>query len=164
LGIFPRVNIPIKDSGEGKFRKFGILVAAPNLIDHFQYLIMSKALTFVLLLLISYGATSQVVGRVNPKTKEFSIAPDQKVDFTVMGYQFPNTTTKTMICFSSSESMVREEGPKCLLGAYFDTERMKPGDKILYVGVAGKFARMKYVAYTGQSAIFYIPKSSFVIK
>jgi hypothetical protein len=125
---------------------------------------MAKILTFFLLLLISYGAIGQVIGRVNKKTKEFTVAPDQKENYTVFGYQYPNNSTKQLICFSSSENMVREESGKCLLGAYFDTDRLKVGDKILYVGVAGTFARMKYVTGSGKSILFYIPKSSFVIK
>jgi len=125
---------------------------------------MTKILTFFLLLAISSTAIGQTIGRVNKKTKEFTVAADQKAEYTIFGYQYPNATTKKMICFSSSENMVREESPKCLLGAYFDTDRMKVGDKILYVGVAGTFARMKYVSGTGKSMLFYIPKSSFVIK
>jgi hypothetical protein len=125
---------------------------------------MTKILTFILLLAISSTAIAQTIGRVNKKTKEFTIAPDQKANYTVFGYQYPNNTTKQLICFSSSENMVREESGKCMLGAYFDTDRLKVGDKILYVGVAGSFARMKYVTGTGKSMFFYMPKSSFVIK
>jgi hypothetical protein len=117
-----------------------------------------------MLLLISSGAIGQTIGRVDKKTKIFTVLPDQKTNYTVFGYQYPNKTTKTMICFSSSENMVREESGKCPLGAYFDTDKLKVGDKILYQGVAGTFAKMKYVTGSGQSMLFYIPKSSFTIK
>ncbi|MBN9383008.1 MAG: hypothetical protein J0H74_19785 [Chitinophagaceae bacterium] len=125
---------------------------------------MTKILSVVLFLVISFSAIGQTIGRVNKKTKEFTVAADQKAAYTVFGYQYPNITTKKVICFSSSENMVREENPKCLLGAYFDTDKMKVGDKILYVGVAGSFARMKYVTGSGKSMLFYLPKSSFAIK
>jgi hypothetical protein len=125
---------------------------------------MNKALTIILLLLISSGAIAQVVGRVNKKTKEFTIAPDQKAEYSITGYQFANATTKHMICFSSHESMVREESAKCLLGAYFDTDQMKVGDKIVYLGMAGKFGKMNFIPNNGKSILFYIPSSSYVIK
>ena len=125
---------------------------------------MTKILSFVCMLLISYSAIGQPIGRVDKKTKVFTILPDQKANYTVFGYQYPNATTKAMICFSSSENMVREESGKCPLGAYFDTDKIKVGDKIVYVGPAGTFAKMKYVTATGKSMLFYIPKSNFVIK
>ncbi|HVU57610.1 MAG TPA: hypothetical protein VHD83_21250 [Puia sp.] len=125
---------------------------------------MSKALTIVLLLLVSYCAIGQVVGRVDKKTKEFSIAPDQKANYSVIGYQLPSPVTKHLICFSSNENMVREESGKCLLGAYFDTDRMKQGDKIVYLGNYGQFAKMNYVTNSGKKILFYISKSCFVIK
>ena len=126
---------------------------------------MTKALTFVVLLLISFsGAIAQVVGRVDSKTKEFTIASDQKSEFSIIGYQFPNAATKHLICFSSNENMVREESAKCVLGAYFDTYKMKPTDKIVYLGMAGKFGKMNYVLGNGKTMIFYIPRSFYVIK
>jgi hypothetical protein len=140
--------------------KIGTLVAA----NRAQYLIMNKALTIVLLLFIYSGAIAQVVGRVDKKTKEFSIAPDQKANYSLIGYQLPSPTTKHLICFSSNENMVREESGKCLLGAYFDTDRMKVGDKILYLGNYGKFAKMNFVTGTGKKMLFYIDRSCFVIK
>jgi hypothetical protein len=53
---------------------------------------------------------------------------------------------------------------KCLLGSYFDTDKMKVGDKIYYLGVAGSFAKMNYVTGGGKKILFYLPKSSFAIK
>jgi len=125
---------------------------------------MTKILSFILLLLISSGAIAQVVGRVDKKTKEFRIAADQKANYTVFGYQYPNATTKKVICFSSNENMVREESGQCMLGAYFDTDKLKVGDRIRYVGVAGTFGKMSYITGSGKSMFFYIPKSSFILK
>lgn len=125
---------------------------------------MTKILSVVLFFVISFNAIGQTIGRVNKKTKEFTIAADQKAQYTVFGYQYPNITTKKVICFSSSENMVREENPKCLLGAYFDTDKMKVGDKIRYLGIAGTFGRMSYITGTGKNMIFYLPRSSYVIK
>lgn len=130
---------------------------------HFQYLAMNKALILSALLFISALVSAQVTARVDKKTKEFTIS-DEKANYSIIGYQYPNPTTNHMICFSSSESMVREESAKCQLGAYFDTERMRVGDKILYLGVVGKFARMSYVAGKAKGVIFYVLRSSFVIK
>ena len=125
---------------------------------------MNKILSFILLLLITSSAIGQVIGRVDKKTKEFSVAPDQKLDYTVLGYQYPNITTRKMICFSSNINTVQDNVSKCLLGAYFDTDKMKVGDKILYLGVAGSFAKMNFVSGSGKKILFYLPKSSFVIK
>jgi len=126
---------------------------------------MNKALTLSLLLFISSGAIAQVIGKVDKKTKEFSIAPDQKVEYSIIGYQFPNPSTKHLICFSSNENMVREESGKCMLGAYFDTDRMKVGDKIIFMGNYGKvYYKMNYVSGAGNKMIFYLPKTGIIIK
>ena len=128
-------------------------------------LIMSKTLTLSLLLFISSGAIAQVIGKVDKKTKEFSIAPDQKAEYSLIGYQLPSTVAKHLICFSSSENMVREESGKCLLGAYFDTDRMKVGDKILFMGYYGKlFAKMTYVSGMGNKMVFYLSRTGLIIK
>jgi hypothetical protein len=128
-------------------------------------LIMNKALTLSLLLFISSGAIAQVIGKVDKKTKEFSIAPDQKVSYSIIGYQLPSTATKHMICFSSNENMVREESGKCLLGSYFDTEKIKVGDKIIFLGNYGKvFYKMSYVSRAGAKMVFYIPTTGIVLK
>jgi len=125
---------------------------------------MNKILSFLLLLLITSSAIGQTVGRVDKKTKQFSIAPDQKTEYTVLGYQYPNITTRKVICFSSNVNSVQDKLSKCPLGYYFDTDKMKVGDKILYLGVAGTFARMSYVTGSGKKMVFYLPKSSFAIK
>ena len=125
---------------------------------------MNKILSFILLLLITSSAIGQVIGRVDKKTKAFSIAPDQKMEFTVYGYQFANATTQKVICFSSNVNTVRDNSGKCILGAYFDTDKVKVGDKIVYAGVAGTFGRMTYISGTGKKMTFYLPKSSFSIR
>lgn len=125
---------------------------------------MNKLLSLILFLLFASGATSQVIGRVDKKTKEFSVAPDQKVDFRVYGYQYPNNTTRKMICFSSNANDVRDNFSNCPLGSYFDTDKMKTGDKILFLGAIGSFGKMNFVAGNGAKTIFYLPKASFAIK
>jgi hypothetical protein len=125
---------------------------------------MNKILSFILFLLVTSTAIGQVVGRVDKKTKEFSVAPDQKVNYTVLGYQYPNNTTRKMICFSSNVNTVLDNQSKCLLGSYFDTDKMKVGDKIIYLGAAGSFAKMNFISGSGKKILFYLPKSSFAIK
>ena len=125
---------------------------------------MNKTLSLILLLLVASGAIGQVIGRVDKKTKEFSVAPDQKVDFRVFGYQYANNTTRKMICFSSSANDVRDNYSNCPLGSYFDTDKMRPGDKISYLGGIGSFGKMNFIAGNGKKTIFYLPKSSFTIK
>ena len=125
---------------------------------------MAKILSFFLLLVVSFSAIGQTIGRVNKKTKDYTVAADQTAAYTVYGYQYPNATTKKVICFSSNGNMVREESEKCMLGAYFDTDKLKVGDKIRYMGAAGSFGKMSYITGSGKSMIFYLPKSSFLIK
>ena len=123
---------------------------------------MNKILLSILLLgILTSAAEAQVIARVDKKTKEFSVAPDQKVEFTVFGYEFANNTTRKMICFSSNVNMVR--GSTCPLGAYFDTDRLKVGDKVLYVAPVGPFARMIFIS-DGKKTLFYLPRNCLVIK
>jgi hypothetical protein len=124
---------------------------------------MNKILSSVTLLLISSGCFAQVVGRVDKKTKEFSIAANQKVDYMVFGYRFANATTQKMICFASNQDVVRAN-TNDKLGSFFDTDRMPPGDKIVYLGIAGTFGKMNYISGSGQKTLFYLPKTSYVIK
>jgi hypothetical protein len=124
---------------------------------------MNKMLAFVALLLISSGCFSQVVGRVDRKTKEFTIATNQKVDYMVFGYQFANAATQKVICFASNQDVVRANGND-KLGSYFDTYRMPPGDKIIYLGMAGTFGKMSYISGSGQKTTFYLSKMSYVIR
>ena len=124
---------------------------------------MNKILASVTLLLISSGCFAQVVGKVDKKTKEFSIAANQKVDYMVFGYRFANATTQKMICFASNQDVVRAN-INDKLGSFFDTDRMPPGDKIVYLGVAGTFGKMNYISGSGQKTLFYLPKTSYVIK
>lgn len=123
---------------------------------------MYKLFSVILLLLLSAGSFAQKVGQVDRKTKEFTIAANQKADYTIYGYQFANASTAKMICFASNQDVVRANAND-KLGAYFDTFRLPPGSKILYMGAAGTFAKMSYVAGDGKKTLFYIPKTSFVL-
>lgn len=123
---------------------------------------MNKILSLVAFLLVASCAMGQIVGHVNKKTKEFTVLPDQKGEYTIFGYEFANNTTRKMVAFSSNVNVVR--GSVCPLGAYFDTDKMKPGDKILYLGPVGPFAKMSFIAANGKKNIIYFPKSSFTIK
>jgi hypothetical protein len=125
---------------------------------------MNKILSLIIFSLIASSAIGQTVGIVDKKTKEFSVPSGLKMEYSVFGYQYPNNTTRKMICFSSNQGMVRDSEGKCPLGGYFDTDRMKPGDKIVYLGVAGKFGKMTFISGSGKKTIFYLPKSGFVIK
>jgi hypothetical protein len=125
---------------------------------------MNKILSFIVFLLVTIHATGQVIGTVNKKTREFSVASDLKMDFRIFGYQYPNNTTRKMICFSSHVADVRDNYSECPLGSYFDTDKMKVGDKIFYLGGVGSFGKMNFISQNGQKTIFYLPKSGFAIK
>lgn len=124
---------------------------------------MNKFLLFSLFLLISAGCVAQVVAKVDRKTKEFSIAPNQKESFMIFGYQYANDGTQKLICFASNDNVVRANA-NCKLGSYFDTDAMSPGDRIMFLGYAGKFAKMNFVSAGRKGGIFYIPRSCFTMK
>ena len=117
----------------------------------------------VIALLVTGSVTAQTIGRVDRRTKGFFIVAEQQTSYLIFGYQFPNTTTKKMICFSSSADNLRANY-QCPLGAYFDTGQMNPGDKILFLGIAGPYGKMAFVSGSGKTTIFYLPKTSFTIK
>jgi len=124
---------------------------------------MNKMLVFGLLLLISSGCFAQVVGKVDKKTKEFSIASGQKVEYMIFGFQFANATTQKLICFASDQNVVRANNT-LPLGSYFDTDRLSPGARIMYLGMAGTFGRMSFTTGGGKVTVFYLPKANYVIK
>jgi hypothetical protein len=124
---------------------------------------MYKIPSLILLLLVSSGCFAQVIGKADKKTKEFTIAANQKIDYTVYGYQFANATTPKFICFSTNQDVVRANSND-KLGAYFDTFRMPPGDKIVYMGLAGTFIKLNYISGGGAKTVFYLPKANFTIK
>jgi hypothetical protein len=125
---------------------------------------MNKVLLPILFLMSSTMAMGQSTGKVDKKTKEFFIVTNPKAEYRIFGYQFPNNTTKKMICFSTYSYDVRDNLNKCPLGSYFDTGSMKEGDKIVYLGLVGSFAKMNYISGSGKKTLFYMPKTSFVIK
>jgi hypothetical protein len=124
---------------------------------------MYKIPSIILLLLISSVSFAQVIGKADKKTKEFTIAANQKIDYTVYGYQFANATTPKFICFSTSQDVVRANSSD-KLGAYFDTYRMPPGDKIVFMGLAGAFIKLNYISGGGVKTTFYLPKTNFTIR
>lgn len=124
---------------------------------------MYKTLLFISLLLITANVPAQIVGRVDKRSKGFFIPADQQGKYLLFGYQYPNLTTKKMICFSNSADILRANY-QCPLGAYFDTSQMGPGDAILFLGIAGPFGKMVYIAGSGKKTIFYLPKTGFTIK
>ena len=124
---------------------------------------MYKTLLFTTLLLITAALSAQVVGRVDKRTKGFFIPSDQQGKYLVFGYQFPNLTTKKMICFSNSADNLRANY-QCPLGAYFDTGQMNAGCTILFLSMYGPFGKMVFTGGDGAKTIFYLPKTSFTIK
>ncbi|HEY2350321.1 MAG TPA: hypothetical protein VGH64_14990 [Puia sp.] len=127
---------------------------------------MNKIILFLIMLSFSVQGKSQMKAQIDKKSKEFTInsSSDPKAEYKIFGYQYANTTTKLMICFSSYKYDVTENVNKCPLGAYFDSGRMKEGDHIIYLGNVGSFGKMNFISAAGVKTIFYVPKSSFVIK
>ena len=125
---------------------------------------MNKILSLFLFLLSSSFAIGQNTGHVDKKTKEFFITSTPKAEYKIFGYQFPNITTKKMICFSTFSYDVRDNLNKCTLGSYFDTSFMKEGDRIIYLGMVGSFGKMNFITGSGKKTLIYIPKANFIIK
>jgi hypothetical protein len=125
---------------------------------------MNKILSLLLFLLSSSFAIGQNTGHVDKKTKEFFITSTPKAEYKIFGYQFPNITTKKMICFSTFSYDVRDNLNKCPLGSYFDTSFMKEGDRIIYLGMVGSFGKMNFITGSGKKTLIYIPKANFIIK
>lgn len=125
---------------------------------------MNKILSLLLFLLSSSFAIGQNTGHVDKKTKEFFITSTPKAEYKIFGYQFPNITTKKMICFSTFSYDVRDNLNKCPLGSYFDTSFMKEGDRIIYLGMVGSFGKMNFITGSGKKTLVYIPKANFIIK
>ncbi|HVS95739.1 MAG TPA: hypothetical protein VHE54_04605 [Puia sp.] len=138
------------------------MVYSLQLLYNHPSITMYKTLLFIALLLGAGGISAQTIGRVDKKTKAFYIASDQKISYLVFGYQYPNPTTKKMICFSSSADNLRANY-QCPLGAYFDTGNMGAGDKIVFLGVAGPYGKMSFISGSGKATVFYLPKTSFTI-
>ncbi len=118
------------------------------------------------LLTVSVHGYSQLKAQIDKKSKEFTInsGSDPKAEYKIFGYQYPNPSTKLMICFSSYQYDVTENVNKCPLGAYFDSGRMKEGDRIVYLGNVGAFGKMNFISANGTKTLFYVPKTNFVIK
>jgi hypothetical protein len=127
---------------------------------------MIKTMLLLISLTFAGRGIGQTKAQVDKKSKEFTINSnsDPKAEYKIFGYQFANTSTQLMICFSSYTYDVTENVNKCPLGAYFDSGRMKEGDRIFFLGYIGSFGKMNFIAANGKKTIFYVPKTSFVIK
>lgn len=161
-----RSPLPMQACGRTCKSKTGICLALYEQDDYHTLNApeMNKALVFIFLLLVASYAMGQMIGRVDKRTKEFYIVSDLKIEYRVFGYQFASEATPKMICFSSHAGDVAANYNNCPLGAYYDTGKMKVGDKIIYLGPYGRFGKMSYVSGSGKKTIFYLPKSSFIIK
>jgi hypothetical protein len=125
---------------------------------------MKKTFSILFSLIFAIGVMAQPIGRIDKKTKEFYIPSDLKMDYQVFGYQVANNASQKMICFSSHIGDVKDNYNRCTLGSYIDTGKMRPGDKISYLGKIGTFGKMLFVSRSGKKTIFYLPKSSFALK
>jgi hypothetical protein len=125
---------------------------------------MNKFFITALLLIFMSAVAAQTVGRVFKKTKQFYVPANIKDNYRFFGYEFPSNSARKLICFSSYRADVNDNYNKCLLGSYYDTGRMKPGDNITFIGEAHGFGKMLYVSAAGKKMIFYLPKSNYTIK
>ena len=125
---------------------------------------MQKAIFSIFLLLITSLGFTQVIGHVDKKTKEFFIPSDLKTEYRIFGYLTPDIASKKMICFSSRIADVKANYNGCPLGSYFDTGKLRIGDRISYLGNYGSFARMVFISGNGKRTIFYLLKSNFVLR
>lgn len=137
---------------------------APQDIKTLNIMKMNRFLSFAMFFFIALKCIGQPIATVDKKTKEFYIPPGLKTEYRIFGYQFANSGTRKMICFSSHEGDVRANYNECPLGSYFDTEKLSREDKIIYLGPAGSFAKMTYKPGRGKITIFYLPTSSFGMK
>lgn len=135
-----------------------LFITTPNVIE------MNKTLSLILFMLLANVAIGQPIGHVDKRTKEFYIVSDLKMDYRVFGYQFASNATPKMICFSSHAGDVAANYNNCPLGSYYDTGKLKLGDRIVYLGSYGSFGKMSFISGSGKKTIFYLPKSSFTIK
>jgi len=124
---------------------------------------MHKAFSLILLMFLVTGSIAQSIGHVDKRTKEFYIVSDLKIDYRVFGYQLATESSRKMICFSSHAGDVAANYNNCPLGSYYDTGKMKIGDKIVYLGMYGPFGKLSYISGSGKKTIFFLPKSSFTI-
>jgi hypothetical protein len=102
--------------------------------------------------------------KVDKKTKEFIIPSDSKTEFRFYGFQFPNESTKKMICFSSDRYDVAANIANCPLGSYYNTGGLNLGAKIIYLGKVGNYGKMNFIDGAGKKTVIYIPNTSFTIK
>jgi hypothetical protein len=102
--------------------------------------------------------------KVDAKSREFIIPSDTKDEFRFYGFQFPNESTKKMICFSSNRYDVAANIANCPLGSYYNTGGMKPGDQLIYLGKVGNYGKFNFISGSGTKTLVYIQKSTFTIK
>lgn len=125
---------------------------------------MKKNLTLCFLMFLSYSVCSQVIGRIDKRTKEFYIHTDLNIPYRVFGYQLPSTKSTKYICISSHAEDVAANSSNCKLGAYFDTGKLGKGDRIVYLGSYGPYGKMQFIDHKGKKTLFYLSKSCFRIR
>ena len=139
-----------------------------NLTVRFYQIIMNRIFFSFVFLIISSVAISQsatpTVAHVDKKTKEFFVSSNPKAEFKIFGYEYPNVTTRKMICFSSYTYDVGANINNCPLGSYFDSGKMKEGDRIRLFRQSRSFSKMMFTSGSGKKTIFYFPKGSFTLK
>jgi hypothetical protein len=122
---------------------------------------MYKMVFLASMLSLTLTAIGQTLGHIDKKSKEFYIRAKPNTVYQFIGYEFANTGTKKMICFSNYTYDVRGNPMKCPLGAYFESANMNEGDKIIFLGMVGSYGKMNFVTGAGKKTIFYMPKTCF---
>lgn len=115
-----------------------------------------------LLLLFCYAGFSQIKGHIDHQTKEFYLQANIRLDHKFFGYAEPAITSVKLICFSIFTNDVKDNPHKCSLGAFYETNGLSAGDKIIYLVNVGRFAKMKFIAANGIETIFYFQRNKIV--
>lgn len=104
---------------------------------------MKRKILFAFLLPLSFKIFAQTKGHIDKETKEFYLRADIKKEHKFFGYSMPTKKSTRLICFSVFTNDVKDNPFKCLLGAYYESNNILNGDKIIYSATTGQFITMK---------------------
>ena len=98
-------------------------------------------------------------GHVDPKTNEYAFTASLVDQYMFYGYAEPNKRSKKLIMFSTYPTNINTNKLYTYpIGAFNETTGIKDGEKIIYTGSTGHYARMKYIDANNKETVFYIGK------
>lgn len=113
-------------------------------------------LVLAILLSLASLSSAQTTFHVDRRTKQAELVANMRQDHSIIGYAAPKVTAPKLILFSIFTSEVEGNPGRYPLGAYYETSKLKPGTRLVFVGKKAGFVQLNYLAPDAKPTPVYV--------